>query len=298
MAFERLPRERKEYHVTSYCIVALPREDDPVWGISSEKKPHMTLLFLGENLDQSIVEPFVGQAASLLLTPFSLKVNGRGVLGDDEADVLFFAREMIPYLENFRQYLLTNPEVSKAYDSTKQYPTWIPHLTLGYPDSPARDDTRKYPGIYNVDFDRIALWYGDSMGYEFQLEDPIMNDIENPIAHYGIKGMKWGVRRSQAQLDGDSDDAAAARVTIEKIKKNRGRVDSLTNKELEQMLNRMNLEQRYSRMIAEQKSAKSKAAQAKIKKFQETTKTVQDVINFLNTPIGKTIIKAIKSKFT
>lgn len=34
--------------MANWAIVAIPEERDPVWKYSSEKVPHMTLLFLGE----------------------------------------------------------------------------------------------------------------------------------------------------------------------------------------------------------------------------------------------------------
>ena len=46
----------------SYAIVAIAAQDDYVWRLSSDKKPHLTLLYLGDqlnNLDR--VQEFIAQ---------------------------------------------------------------------------------------------------------------------------------------------------------------------------------------------------------------------------------------------
>lgn len=209
-------------------IVALPAEDDYVNRISSEKKPHMTLLFLGDaeraqNLDK--ITGFVEHAASLLVR-FGLSVSRRGTLGPDEADVVFFDRYNrwdYKLIADFRSQLLQDSNIRTAYDSVDQYDEWQPYLTLGYPAAPAHEDRRDYPGIRYVDFDRIAIWTDDYEGVEIALpwerdldvlamSDPVMGllakrgirvpsekdrKVEKVLAHHGIKGMKWGVSRLQ-----------------------------------------------------------------------------------------------------
>lgn len=71
------------------------------------------------------------------------------------------------------------------------------------------------------------------------------------LSHFGVKGMRWGVRRSEAELHGGgshhvSDDHANAANAKAKAKKHG--VKSLSNKELQDMINRMNLEQQYARV--------------------------------------------------
>lgn len=94
----------------------------------------------------------------------------------------------------------------------------------------------------------------------------IQNGSENFIEHYGIKGMKWGVRRSSEKRgqsnasklkekakslgrktanDVDSPEAAKAKVLRAKVKANRS-TDPLTNAELQHVIQRMNLERQYS----------------------------------------------------
>src|SRR3954453_7389676 len=94
----------------SVVIVAIPDEKDRVWKVSSEKVPHLTILFLGEeeranNLDQII--QFVEHAGSTELDRFYLPVEKRGKLGDAEADVLFFRKGWYAKgLRDFRSTLL------------------------------------------------------------------------------------------------------------------------------------------------------------------------------------------------
>lgn len=194
--------------MSEWCIVAIPEEDCSVWRESSEKVPHMTLLFLGEQDDPEKameIATFLQHAAKSSLTKFSMGVKERGTLGDKDADVLFFDQKtMSKQLTEFRSFLLQDATIRSCYDSAEQYPSWTPHLTMGYPDKPAKKMSEGYYNIQNVFFDRIALWIKDSEGPSFELGWE-RSDYSDPgdvsLAHHGIKGMKWGVRR-KAGSDG------------------------------------------------------------------------------------------------
>jgi 2'-5' RNA ligase len=195
--------------VANLVIVAIPTEDDDVWKVSSEKVPHLTFLFLGDALSNPNVSKIVDTVKeySRYLEPFSLLVDHRGVLGEDEADVLFFSQEIPWRVHDFRDQLRINQEISMAYNAIPQRQTWKPHLTLGYPDTPAKPDDWDPMGTQYVTFDKVAVWFGDYEGPEFVLsENPEKkyrdvdagwaDKIGDVIAHYGVKGMKWGVRKS------------------------------------------------------------------------------------------------------
>lgn len=245
----------------SYAIVAIPREDDYVWRISSEKVPHLTLCVLGKLDDPSKVAEFVGHVADTSLCQFMLEVGRRGVLGDKSADVLFFGKYDnydIKKLEDFRTYLLSNTDIFKAYNSTEQYDSWTPHLTLGYPETPAKPDTRDYPGLGWVNFDRIALWTGEYEGVEFPLKKYDGYDMamsvrkgEDFLEHYGVKGMHWGVRKAVDAVKGNAAVKYASasedhkRAVAVKTKAKVAGVQTLTNKDLQDVITRMNLEVNY-----------------------------------------------------
>ena len=92
-----------------------------------------------------------------------------------------------------------------------------------------------------------------------------METLDDVLAHYGIKGMKWGVRRSEAQLarargkkeakrkkkEGPppSEDAAKARESQTKAKKEG--LATLSNRELQELNKRLNMEQQYRNLTRE-----------------------------------------------
>lgn len=190
------------------AIVAIPAADEPVWKVSSEKIPHLTLLALGDSVeDPEGISQYVQHVAEHSATRFGLPVDHRGVLGDKNADVLFFEKEG-GYFERaraLRDNLLRNNDILQAYLNSPQFESWTPHLTLGYPDSPAIEPKDQYY-LNWIRFDRLAIWFGDFSGPEFLLPQDIRDvlhmdaEVEAFLEHHGIKGMKWGIRRTDAQL--------------------------------------------------------------------------------------------------
>lgn len=151
--------------MTSWIITAVPAKSSSVWKISTEKVPHLTLLYFGEQSSDdysgllskidSVVKPLQ------LNIPFWLPVQHRGTLGVDNADVLFFDDKYVSELNNLRNSLLQVPELKTAYESVDQFPSWIPHLTLGYPESPANNGQ-----TYVVQFDSIEFWTEEYRGFK------------------------------------------------------------------------------------------------------------------------------------
>lgn len=282
--------------MSNLVIVAIPEQDDYVWKISSEKVPHLTICYLGDPIQTpgigKMVE-FLEHATGVMLSPFWLDVSERGTLGVDNADVIFFedAWEM-PEIKRFRAMLLQDDNIRKAYDSTDQHPEWLPHLTLGYPSSPAKPDNRDYPGVHSVRFDKIALWYGDFEGPEFKLKTEFnkypleaamssMNDaraslglgvIDDILQHHGVKGMKWGVRKERSssivvnqkgkKLKSEGghgkpahEDATRVAAILQKAKASG--MHSLSNEELKIAASRLSLEQNLRGLKANRPGAKN-----------------------------------------
>lgn len=137
--------------------------------------------------------------------------------------------------------------------------------------------------------------------------------MENGIYHYGVKGMKWGVRRTPAQLGhkvvkrsfgdvartvtakakvGMTRAGTIAKSGIQAAKTKQSdkpkSVKNMTMEELQQRINRLNMERNYRNLLAEQKSAQTSAAQKFVsKQFGNLTSKVAD----------KAITKAVNKMF-
>lgn len=234
---------------TNLVIVAIPDESDRVWKVSSEPVPHLTILHLGDsnqvsNLEQIML--FVEHAANTSLKRFYLPVDRRGELGIAKADVLFFKKGRYDFkaVREFRSLLLQDQNIKTAYDATAQFelPTevglpghpWIPHLTLGYPATPANPipDDQNFQ-FYDVSFNKLAIWTGDFSGPDFLLKDywddceamdyataaPLAMSSLNEarvaagieaVEHHGVKGMHWGQRKEAGS--GKSPNSETKRV--------------------------------------------------------------------------------------
>ena len=74
----------------------------------------------------------------------------------------------------------------------------------------------------------------------------------NYLAHYGVLGMKWGVRRKSRTPSADSAKAKAIR---------KKKVNEMSNQELRDLNNRLQLERQY-KDLTKKKSVGKKAVQA------------------------------------
>lgn len=107
-----------------------------------------------------------------------------------------------------------------------------------------------------------------------------MHTFESTLAHYGVKGMKWGRRRTRAELDADSADVSQVKSAKAKIKSNRGSTDSLSNKDLQSVVTRMNLERQYKQLAPSTGGDKARKFAADLilnVGKQQATKVVNDI---------------------
>lgn len=77
--------------------------------------------------------------------------------------------------------------------------------------------------------------------------------IERTLEHYGIKGMKWGVRRSQEELD-----RLAGRTPRKSRRARTSEARSMSDTELRSRINRIQMEQQYVKLTAPKTNAGAK----------------------------------------
>lgn len=165
---------------TGVIICALPADTDPVQDIGPEPK-HATVLFYGDLADQpegyvdtlrSIVSGYAGITA-----PFTETVTGVEPLGEDGARVwminpedstLAYCADDLPSYD------------SEAQPAVDQFPTYTPHVTIGYPedgDDRLGDAEETAAGnVTRITFDRLAVWAGPDQ-WEYALTgDPDSTD--------------------------------------------------------------------------------------------------------------------------
>lgn len=128
--------------------------------------------------------------------------------------------------------------------------------------------------------------------------------VDEFLAHYGVKGMKWGVRKSEDSDDGSSsakkekpgpsDDVVKVDGHQSVIKA--GGTRALSNKELKEVVDRMNLEQQYSTL----KTKSGTTVGGKIDKGHEFIKkgagfgeTGVKIYNMVNSPAGTALRKLL-----
>jgi len=123
-----------------------------------------------------------------------------------------------------------------------------------------------------------------------ELSSISMNEAEEYISHWGIKGMRWGVRRSDSELArlrgglDEAGDAARARQTQTAISKAKS-LAAVSDADLNHLVNRLNLEKRYVDVKAS--TSVSAKTSSKIKTLLAAGETMNKAVSFYDSEAGQ-----------
>lgn len=83
---------------------------------------------------------------------------------------------------------------------------------------------------------------------------------DKSLYHFGVKGMRWGVRRSQSQLG-----------QTEKLRSDSKEISSMSDQELRNRINRLQMEKQYTQLTQKEKSAGRKFIESVLKNTAQQT---------------------------
>lgn len=124
-------------------------------------------------------------------------------------------------------------------------------------------------------------------------------EFQEFLTHHGVLGMKWGQRKGSSSSGSKSSAPTRAsndHVQAESHKStlNKHGLKALSNHDLKQLNERMQLEQTY-RNLNSQKPTKFETGHNQVKKILGVAKTINDIHNTLNGPVGKIAKTAAKN---
>lgn len=116
--------------------------------------------------------------------------------------------------------------------------------------------------------------------------------MDDYLAHYGILGMKWGIRRTEAQLArarGKKKSSSDTEGDSDKKESSKGKsVSEMSDSELRERLNRINMEEQYKLAMAKRNPDR----------FQRAKRVVADLAeSAVRTAGSKIIEKTMRSIF-
>lgn len=133
--------------------------------------------------------------------------------------------------------------------------------------------------------------------------------MSNSLYHFGIKGMKWGIRRYQNK-DGsltaagkkryNEGEQSSSEKTTSSTSSNRSRsISELSDAELRTRINRLNLEKQYKQLISEEADNNTK----QVKEGKSFTNEIKDrAVKNVFLPaaeeIGRQVVRSKLAEFT
>lgn len=121
---------------------------------------------------------------------------------------------------------------------------------------------------------------------------------DETLIHYGVKGMRWGVRRKDR---GGVDTANQAKPEkklssdakeVEKLRQKP--ISQMSNAELRRLNDRLNLETNYNRLTTQRSTVET--GRSRVEQSLRVVRTVNDIYNMANSPMVKKVAQLIRQR--
>jgi 2'-5' RNA ligase len=175
-------------------IVLLPTEPAALAAPDGDPadKLHVTLLYLGEEIAPEQIDEIAAMLqAAAVMPPIEALISGAGILGEDAAVVCLLQSQDICDLHDALQAACGQ----HIAPDTEQFPGYIPHLTIGYPEDVEHGESLLHHALpmvgSEITLNQLAILNGD---------DRIVVELGGPIAHQDE------VESDDVALDDDEDE--------------------------------------------------------------------------------------------
>jgi len=144
----------------------------------------------------------------------------------------------------------------------------------------------------------LSLGDADAMDADEDSTDSMKQGIEltDFLAHHGVLGMKWGHRKGSSESSSShvSEDYSKAESHKQTVKEHG--TQALSNKELQELVTRMNLEQQHRNLVNNSaKPSKFETGKKRIDAVIGVGRTLNDLNNLAKSPVGKAVKSGIKA---
>lgn len=120
------------------------------------------------------------------------------------------------------------------------------------------------------------------------------------LKHFGVKGMRWGVRRARRNVTSSTPSAKSERKTsadFKRVKTVRSKHPSeLSNKQLKDLNERLNLEKQFKELTTKVDKKKVDAGHDKVKYILGFATTALTIHQVAKSPLTKDVGKMFKKK--
>lgn len=117
------------------------------------------------------------------------------------------------------------------------------------------------------------------------------------LAHYGVKGMKWGRRKDRSGSGGSASRKSKRKAAAEAEILSQKKLKKMSNKQLRERINRIQMEQQYAKLTtAPDSKPKIKQGKEKVDEVLSYWNTASSVYNAVNSPLGKEIRKQLTER--